>query len=180
MPDPHDDENRMKDNDLRQSDALSLTHLMDAGAGGRRLWEPEELGAILAHQLAAPLACDLGPLDKEFDQRLERFNAAADPPIRTFGDLLDHPCPPVELLELTKRFAKDCRNHPDGPLPDEIATVLYFLSIVAAMTRCGRRITGMDDSSLRYSLSWALKQPWLDEPSRKLIEAGQETLDVAS
>ena len=98
-------------------------------------------------------------------------------PLRTFGDLLHHRQPPLELLELTKRFAKDCRKHPDGSLPDEIATALYFLSIAAAIVKCGRRITGMDDQSLAYSLDWTLKQAWLDEPLGELLQAALAAVD---
>lgn len=163
----------MNDSDLYSSDARSLSRMMDPQPGGGRLWEPDELGAILAHQLSAPLECDLGHLDGGLAERLQ---GAAGPPMRTFAELLDHPHPPVELLELTKRFAKACRSDPQGPLPDEIATVLYFLSIAAALARCGRRITKMDDSSLRYSLDWALGLPWLDDSSRRLLRQGREAI----
>lgn len=164
----------MKENNVPMDDAQSLTQMMDLEPGGPSLWKPEELGAVFEHQLSAPLECDLANRDEQLAARLE---AAGDPPIKSFQDLLHHPHPPIEVLELTKRFAKACRNHPDGPLPDEIATVLYILSIVAAMTKCGRRITRMDDQSLRYSLSWALKQPWLDDGSRRLLEEGRKSLD---
>ena len=162
----------MKDDDLCDSDPQSLTQMMNLDAGDQKLWGPEELGAILEHQLAAPLVCDLGSLDKGLVRRLKEFNSAGGTPLTSFEDLLHHPSPPVEFLELTKRFAKLCRSDHHVPLPGEIATVLYFLSIVVAMTRCGRRITKMDDRSLQYSLSWAIRQPWLDDSSRRIIEEG--------
>jgi hypothetical protein len=158
--------------DAYDSDPQSLTHMMNLDSADEKLWAPEELGAILEHQLSAPLECDLGSLDDRLPQRLKELNSAGDPPVRTFGDLLHHRSPPLELLELTKQFAKACRTHPDGPLPDEVATVLYFSSIVAAMTKCGRRITKMDDRSLEYSLNWALRQPWLDDPTRRMLQEG--------
>ena len=169
----------MKDREVHKDEAykddvLSLTHMMDLEPGGPSPWKPEELGPIFEHQLSAPLECDLGYLDKGLAKRLQTVD---DPPIRSFADLLGHPHPPLELLELIKRFAKACRNHPDSPLPDEIATVLYCLSIVAAITKCGRRITKMDDQSLRYSLDWALRQPWLDDSSHKLLREGRKALD---
>jgi len=167
----------MKGRHKDSAKAGSLTHLMDLDAATARTWNAEEIGEIFRHQLATPLECDLGGRQRHLPGRLEATGAAADAPIRTFGDLLHHRQPPPELLELTKRFAKDCRNRPDGPLPDEIATVLYFLSIAAALTRCGRRITRMDDQSLCYSLDWALKQTWLDEPSRELLRAALEAID---
>jgi hypothetical protein len=91
------------------------------------------------------------------------------PAIKTFRDLLRHSHPPVELLELTKRFAKRCRSCPDSPLPDEVATVLYFLAIVVAQTKCRARISGLDGEALRHGLDWALGQSWLDADIRRLL-----------
>ena len=42
----------MKENALGASEAQSLSEMMDAGADKTALWEPEELAAILKHQLA--------------------------------------------------------------------------------------------------------------------------------
>ena len=166
----------MKDDDAYDSDPQSLTQMMNLDAGDQKLWGPEELGAILEHQLSAPLECDLSRLDKGFAQRLKGLNSPGDPPLRSFGDLLRHPSPPVEFLELTKQFAKACRNDPHGSVPGEIATILYFSNIVVAMTKCGRRITKMDDRSLEYSLNWALRQPWLDESTRGILREGLDAL----
>jgi len=157
---------------MSDDDALSLTEMMNLEPGGREPWENDELRAVLEHQLSAPLLCDLDDATGELSGPLEAVAAAGERPIRTFGDLLQHPHPPLVLLQQTKQFAKACRNRPDSALPDEIATVLYFMSIVAAMIKCGRRITRMDDASLRYSLDWAVQQSWVDEATRKLFEAG--------
>jgi len=170
----------MKDDDVHNSDPQSLTQMLSLDAGDEKLWSLEELGAILEHQLSAPLECDLGRLDSGLARRPRKVNSAAHPegtrPLKSFRDLLSHPSPPLRLLELTKQFAKACRNNPHGPLPDEIATVLYFLSIAVAMTRCGQRITKMDDRSLEFSLNWALRQPWLDEATRGILQEGLNAL----
>ncbi|NQU21967.1 MAG: hypothetical protein HQ567_11845 [Candidatus Nealsonbacteria bacterium] len=166
----------MSNDDIRQSDPISLTHMMDLDAAGQHLWEPDELESILAHQLATPLECDLLSLNAGLTARLDELNAACRPPIATFADLLYHAEPPTDLLELTKTFAKSCRTNRNAPLPDEISTVLYFLSIIVALVKCDHRITRMDDAALRYSLDWALRQPWLDGASRALFQQGQERL----
>jgi len=152
-----------------------LAGLMDLRLDGQSLWKPEERGAILQHQLAAPLALDLGPLAPGHGEA-RGAEAGAAPVLRTFGDLLFHPAPPVEWLESVKQFAKGCRSRPEGPLPDEIATVLYLMSIAAALVRCRRRITRQDDASLSYGLEWALDQPWVDARTRALLEEGRRAM----
>ncbi len=169
----------VKEHDLSKSSPQSLAGMMDLGEPSHEPWGPEELAAILSHQLSAPVEFDFTYLGAEASQCARTLSPAKGPPVRSFNDLLHHTDPPVELLEWTKQFAKDCRKRPDGPLPDEIATVLYYLSIVAAMTKCRRRISRLDDSSLRYALEWALDQPWLDEPSRELFGEGCLFIDAA-
>ena len=56
-------------------------------------------------------------------------------PLRTFRELFHHPRPPVELLRLTKDFAKGRAGRSDAAVPKPIAEVLYTLSIVVAITR---------------------------------------------
>ena len=92
----------MDDHEVAHTDDNSLARLMDLGRRKEALWSPQELGAILRHQLAAPLEFDLGAAgDAALADRIAGF-VGIQPPIRTFGELLFHPCPPVELLELVK------------------------------------------------------------------------------
>lgn len=160
----------MAEPDAFAGEPQSLMQLMDLDLLGTAHWRPEELGAILAHQLGAPLAGDLGCYVADLDRTL----AAAG--IRTFGQLLFHPQPPVELLEAVKCFAKASRADPDSPLPDEVATVLYFAAIAAALLRRGQRITQMGDEALRYGLAWVGRQAWLDAQSRALFDEASAAL----
>jgi hypothetical protein len=148
---------------------------MDLAAADGQMWEPEELGEILRHQLSAPLKFDLLGVDQPLVRRLYS-EWTPDPPVETFRDLLSHPSPPVEILDLTKQFAKASRTHSEGTLPEEVATVLHLLSVSAALIRCGRRITRLSDDGLRYSLDWAIAQPWVDKASRSLLERGRRAL----
>ena len=144
------------------------------------LWGPNDLAAVLRHQLNAPLAFDLGALEQGAGQRVAALAQVEGPPLHTFRDLFGHPHPPVELLELTKRFAKWSARRPEAPLPKEIASVLGTLSIVVALTRCASRITELDDRELRGRVEWALAQAWLDEPTRDLLREGLPSLAAPS
>ena len=167
----------MKEDDIIKTELKSLARMMDLQFGDSQLWAPDELAAILQHQLDAPLEFDFTRLGNVPTGTVAALSPAEGPPIETFRDLFAHPNPPVELLEQTKQFAKKCRSRCDGPLPDEIATIVYFLSIVSAMTRCNRRISRLDDQSLRYALDWATSQAWVDESTREILRRGHNAID---
>ena len=61
-------------------------------------------------------------------------------------------------------------RNPASPLPRDIATVLYFAGIVVALTRCGERISQLDDAALRAGIEWAMSLPRLDEETRDALE----------
>ena len=155
---------------LRQFEASALASMFDAGRGAARAWEGDDLAAVLRHQLAAPLAVDLCGPGRSAAERVARLIDDADPPVRTFHDLLSHPAPPVELLELTKRLAKRARADRSSALPEEVAAFLYFASIHAALKRGGARISTLDDRRLRDGVEWVLAQAWLDPSARALFD----------
>ena len=148
-----------------------LAELFGMPSGPNNVWRTDELAAILQHQLAAPLEVDLGGKSNRADA-----GSSADSGLKTFADLLKHPHPPIELLSLTKQFAKRSRKHADSPLPPEIATILYLASIAAAIVRCRHRLTALDDASLRTKMAWAAEQVWVDDWLRSLIRIAIVTL----
>jgi hypothetical protein len=145
------------------SEPGSLASMLEVGWEAGPTWGERDLAAVLQHQLAAPVVCDLGPAGAD----------AAAPPagIRTFGDLLHHPAPPVELLVLAKDFAKASLADPHAALPKEVAAVLYFAAIVVARRRCGARISQLSPEELRAGAEWVMAQPWVDPATRRLFES---------
>lgn len=165
------------DESIRQ-EATLLGRMLEAAGDRASPWHPDELGAILEHQLDAPLESELAAAGKPEVVESQPEQEQSGPPIRTFRELFQHPRPPVELLEATKSFAKRRRNQPDSPLPDEITTLLYFLAIVLARTRRGVQISGLDGQALLNGLDWASQQPWLDPTVRELLSEGIASLDA--
>jgi len=161
--------------DIMETDPKRLAGLIAEEDVGERIWRPEELGAILEHQMTAPLHVDLTRMGGAAG-RLCGAAEAKGLVLKSFGDLLQHPQPPVALLKLMKDFAKACRIGRGSHLPREIATVIYFASIVVAMMRCSRRITKLDDGALRDAVGWALDQPWLEDITRRVFTEGQRFL----
>jgi RNA polymerase sigma factor (sigma-70 family) len=82
-----------------------------------------------------------------------RLAAESTPPLRTLGDLLAHPCPPLALLDEFRMVAKRFREE-GGLVPAEVATVFYYVAIAAALARHGARISKLDDDDLRKGFAW--------------------------
>jgi len=158
--------------DIDKSDSRQLAELMGIQAGEDEVWGQQELAAMWQHQLSAPVEFDLTAGGVASAEKLTTLTQTARAPINTFADLLHHPDPPLELLELIKQFAKASETDPDRPLPHDIASALYFASICAALTRQGERITKLDDDSLRRGFQWVMDQAWLEERTRTLLRDG--------
>ena len=153
----------------------SLACLMQIDTLGS--WNVTELGPILEHQLDTPLDLDLDPdaVAQEAGNRPDSGSKRVGAEIRTFRQLLLHPHPPVALLNLVKQFAKGCRSRPDGPLPHEVATVLYLVAIAAARAKCHQRISTLDDAAWQRAVDWAVAQPWLNAEIRELLNQVRES-----
>jgi len=161
---------------LFETDPKHLASLIsDDDDIGERIWNPDELAAILRHQLTTSLQVDLAGVGSAAG-RLKEEAAAGGLLLKSFGDLLQHPHPPLALLKMMKDFGKACRISPACAMPREISSIIYFASIIAAMTRRSRRITKLTDSDLRKALRWALALPWLDDITRAVFLEGQQFL----
>ena len=161
-----------------ETDKRQLATLIDLSPASERLWADDELGAILKHQMTTPLQVDLINLERGLAIKVRNLAESEGLVLKSFGDLLAHPNPPVELLKITKDFAKACRLSPHSPMPHEIASVLYFGSIAAAMIRCHRRITGLSNETLAEGFRWVSARPWIDAPTRSLVEEGLKFLTL--
>jgi hypothetical protein len=149
----------MDDNDSSGA-PRRLARLFGLDERGRHLWQADELSHILAHQLSTPLFFDTS--------RLTAVTVGGQS-LRSFGDLFRHPSPPLDLLRLTKEFAKASDDRVEDPLPPEIATVLYYGVIAVALVRHGQRISSLDDGRLREGIEWVLGQPWVDSETRRVF-----------
>ena len=138
---------------------------------GERYWRPDELGAILRHQLSAPIRFDMRALGG-VGRQIESLAEARGLVLKSFADLLNHPNPPLELLDMTRQFARRHLGGAESIIPREVAIVLYYASIVAARLRCGAHISKLEDGELLRGVTATLAHPWLDERTRTLLEQG--------
>ncbi len=144
--------------------------LLDTDRLDERLWQAEELGAVLRHQLHAPVQYDLRQLAGRRAGALKALADADGLLLKSFDDLFRHPHPPLELLRMTKDFAKAHRVHPVGLIPVQVAEVLYFASIAAAQVRCHVRLSSLSNADLAKGYDWCLRQPWVEALIKALIE----------
>lgn len=139
-------------------------------------WSRDDLAAVFGHQWSAPLAVDLGGLEESLADRVRTLATAKGLLLRSFGDLLRHKDPPLALLELSKEFAKRSLHSPHASIPHDVARVLYFASIAAALSRCERRITTLSDDEITEGISWALSRDWVTAGARDVLSAGLEAV----
>jgi hypothetical protein len=152
------------------SDPKLLAQLFEFGQPEEpRLWREDELAAVLDHQLRSPVQFDLSNIAPELRGKLRSLSESQGLLIRSFADILEHPHPPIELLQMTKQFAKSSAAHPGSPLPREITMLLYFAAIAAALVKCNQRITQLEDQPLREGWQWLIAQPWVNEKLRALL-----------
>jgi hypothetical protein len=147
----------------------ALAALLNSGSENARVWQPDEFAAIFRHQLSAPVFVDFARMPKGAAAKLKRVSDAQGLLLKSFSELFHHPVPPIELLEMTKDFAKANMDHPESALPGEVATALYFASIAAAYVRLGARISKLSDQDLRAGWLWTRDQGWIDEKTKALL-----------
>jgi len=167
----------MSTDDLNRSKLDRLARLLAAPRDGGSGRTNADLATVLRYQLDTPLVYDLGNLERREGKAGLLAAWETRYGIRTFADLLSHPRPPLDGLEMAKRFAKAGRRH-ESSMPAETATFLYYAAIAAALVRLGRRITNLTDEALQNGFAWVLRQPWAAEPWRPLFEDAQRLLSV--
>src|ERR1700722_17970456 len=162
---------------LFKSRAKELAALMASSDERGQLWRADELAAMFRHQMSAPMLMDLGSFDPRTASQLKMLSAAQGLLLSSFGDLFNHPTPPIQLLQLVKDFAKANMDHPESGLPSQIATALYYACIAAALVHLDARISQLPGADLRNGLRWASEQVWLDEKTKALLIAAVKKLD---
>lgn len=151
------------------STAIQLAAFLDETNRPDHIWKAEELTAVFRHQLGAPVEFDLAARGSADARRIIQLTTASKLLIRSFEDLLKHEHPPLDLLIMTKDFAKASSVSKNPTLPKDIARVLYLAAIAAALVRCQRRISGLSDPELAHGLNWARQQVWVEGWLRDLL-----------
>jgi hypothetical protein len=163
-----------------RSEARRLSRIVNLDEATPEAWSEQDQAAMLRHQMSAPLEFDLGGLKPTGSRARERYkvlNEAAALGIRTFRDLFRHPRPPLAVLRITKDFFKVRAGPADERRPEqEVAYLIYLLTISAAQARTGQTITSLSDSELLRGVEWAANRKWADEETVALFGMVREKL----
>jgi hypothetical protein len=155
--------------DLQTNTPQAMARILELASANPGLWRREELHAILSSQFADSFPNALSLDDYASSLRGTFLRLAEFAGIENFAALFHHPQPPAELLRLAKEYGKYNRQNPRSELPPEVSTLLYFIWIALGLVRRGQRISTLDNAALRQGFSWALAQPWLDEPYKEVF-----------
>lgn len=158
----------MTDPNVRGTDPKRLSRLWGCESDAVVQWQPDELAAMFKHLLASPIVDEVESVEPRLARKLGQREATPGEAFNTFGDLLSHGQPPLDLLNLAKEFCKHAEDNES--LPADVAFVLYAAVISVALVRCEKRITSADDSSLRSTIKWAGSRRWVDPDTKTLFE----------
>jgi hypothetical protein len=153
-----------------------MADLLSGTAHAQVTWTPREIEAIYRHQLATPLQVELGALPATEAKTLTGLADAGGLLLKSIGDLLHHPHPPATLLTMLKDFAKRLMEHPQSPLPRDVASLLYWAAIASGLAHGGRRLTSLTNDRLLEGFRWAASQSWVDATTVELIRSAEHTL----
>jgi hypothetical protein len=175
-------ENQSKGNPFstRASNPRQLAGLLSLAGQPAPQWTADELAAMWKHQLNAPLTYDLGTISPKVGETITMVTRADPRPLEKFGDLFKHPRPPIEILQWTKEFATNHTGGQEEAMPAEIATTLYYASILLARLRLHRKISELSEADLRKGLVRLSRQNWLDQATRDLLADGLKSLESTS
>jgi len=90
--------------------------LLGLGLTAKAPWQPGELKVLLQDELASPLEFELGALPTSEARQVVLRAKAQGLLVRSLGELLRHPKPPLELLVLAKDYFKRNESHPGALL----------------------------------------------------------------
>lgn len=163
----------MEDGAFQTNDGGEIERLIAFDSRGRAVWPVDQLIAALHCPLRCEVLARLSPPPRR-PEAIELMAIAASPPIRTLGEVLHHPHPPIDLLRELKAYARAAMR--GGSMPPDAMLLVYYGTIAQALVRWNQRITTLSGAALLAGFRWAMDQVWADRPSRRLIARAAEML----
>ena len=172
----HDTDNHLREKiDVAMPARLAILMSSDPSVGIAH--QKSDFDAIWRHQLSSPLfSVEIDTPASVLGGEVSKGSAGGG--LKTFGDLLTHPHPPLEFLKKVKDFGKRHLLEPETLIPLDVARALYYLPIALAFLKHKIIISSLSNPDLRLGLSWLAAQCWLDSHSRAAAEEAREALEA--
>ena len=149
------------------------------------LRSPDALHEALEHLLAAPIENVLNQLPRELADKLRQRStttgvvlSARQTGVNTFGELFQHPHPPIELLKFAKDLGKATVVQPQTVWPREACEMLYYASYAAALVRGHGRIGNLGKADLLGGFRQLAARNWAMKEIRVLLEKAAQQLSA--
>jgi hypothetical protein len=140
-----------------------LLALMNSAGIPDSVWTVADYGAMLDHQLDAPV-------DRDAQSFIPAAGGCAgDAPGLTFRGVLLASTPSLPMLRAVKNFARNLHQQMASGYPEDVALVLYFGALAAADRGGMCRITRLAEQELLEGYAWSLERPWLPADLRGLF-----------
>ena len=169
---------------IASSDAGQLLRLIGLDEATATGWALADAASIFNHQMNAPLDFDLSAEALQGTTTISAFKelpVAQKSGIKTFGQLFQHPSPPIEVLKLAKDFFKRMvGGYSKNSAEYQVAYVSYVLSVAVARIRHEKRITNLSDANLLKGLDWALSQAWVETSIRKVLDQARRKFPLVA
>ena len=170
---------------VSKHDSSSLAKLFELGRD-TDVRSPEATREALEHLLSLPMENALNQLPRELADKLrqrslelEVASNAGKAGINTFGKLLTHPQPPLEMLQFAKDFAKAAISHGRTIWPRNVCEVLNYASYAAAQVCWGDRLGTLSTADLRAGFQKLGSRVWITKEMKVLFEQAAGQLPTA-
>ncbi len=130
-----------------------IRSLLAAGDVDDKTWSRDELRTLLNELLANTVPA----------------NAELSGGAKSIGDVLAENSPSLGSLIDIKNLCKQLRVAPETGIPEQVSTLVYYSAIALGMTRCGERITVLDDAQLLTGFQWCLSSEWVSDDMRQVF-----------
>jgi len=157
---------QMAQHNWDQEATQNLSHLMGQSQAPKQ-WSVEEQKTAYIRLMQLPLSA-IAQRVRGTEQSIAILSGQMNPPAVTFLDLLRHPKPPLQLLELVKTYAK-AAFHTSQSVPISSSLMLYYLVLSVAYLRHDKKITSLGENVVKENLVDRLSEPWIDKGTAQLL-----------
>lgn len=148
---------------------------------------PEAKQEALEHLISIPIEIGLNRLPSALGDKLRRRGAelevvsrARETGINTFGDLLNHRHPPIEMLKFAKEFGKAIVHSGKTVWPVEVGQALNYAAYAAAFVCWRERLGTLSKADLEKGFRKLAARDWIPPNLRELFTKAAGKLSAAA